>query len=128
MAGGSSDLLFVYGSLRQTSGHPMAKMLRASADLLGEAWVRGRAFRVDWYPGLTLSEDPEDRVNGDLFRLHNPGHTLPLLDHYEECSDEFPPPHEYRRELVRLWHENHERLAWAYIYQRPVEGLEPWTG
>lgn len=121
-----SDLLFVYGSLRLGSGHPMARMLAESADHLGRAWVEGRLYRIDWYPGLVPSEGLGEQVGGDLFRMHAPARLLPVLDEYEECSPSFPQPREYRRELMPVHLGDGRHLAWIYVYNRPVLGHGPW--
>ena len=48
--------LFVYGTLMRGYEHPMARLLSANADYLGEATCRGRLYMVKHYPGLALSE------------------------------------------------------------------------
>lgn len=118
------DLLFVYGSLRGKSTHPMARALAAGADYLGQAWVQGILYRISWYPGLVPGDDPLRLVPGDLYCLHSPEKLLPLLDEYEECTPRFPEPHEYRRAVMMVRHDGQDRAAWAYIYNRPIEGLE----
>ena len=54
------DRLFVYGTLMRGFDHPMARLLSANADFLGEATCRGRLYLVKHYPGLVLSDDPAD--------------------------------------------------------------------
>src|SRR6202012_4732674 len=49
-----SDLLFVYGTLMRGYSHPMARLLSANAEFLGQASCRGRLYRVKHYPGLVL--------------------------------------------------------------------------
>ena len=65
----TSDRLFVYGTLMRGFDHPMARLLSANADFLGEATCRGRLYLVRHYPGLMLSDDSADVVHGELFRL-----------------------------------------------------------
>ena len=62
----TSDRLFVYGTLMRGFDHPMAMLLSRSADFLGEARCRGRLYLVKHYPGLVLSDDPDDVVFGEL--------------------------------------------------------------
>jgi gamma-glutamylcyclotransferase (GGCT)/AIG2-like uncharacterized protein YtfP len=64
-----SDHLFVYGTLMRGFDHPMARLLSANADFLGQAQCRGRLYLVKHYPGLLLSEDASDIAFGELFRL-----------------------------------------------------------
>jgi len=52
----TSDLLFVYGTLMRGCAHPMARLLSANADFIGEATCRGRLYLVKHYPGLVVSQ------------------------------------------------------------------------
>jgi gamma-glutamylcyclotransferase (GGCT)/AIG2-like uncharacterized protein YtfP len=63
------DHLFVYGTLMRGFDHPMARLLSANADFLGQAQCRGRLYLVKHYPGLALSADAPDIAFGELFRL-----------------------------------------------------------
>lgn len=119
-----TDLLFVYGSLRRGSAHPMAALLASSADYLGDASIAGIAYRIDWYPGLVPCDDSVRRVSGDLYRMYAPCMLLPLLDDYEECTPDYPAPHEYRRAITAVLHGSRSVQAWTYFYNLPVEGLE----
>src|SRR3954471_17107310 len=54
--------LFVYGTLMRGFDHAMAKLLSRSAKFVGPARCRGRLYLVKHYPGLVLSDDPNDIV------------------------------------------------------------------
>ena len=96
----TSDRLFVYGTLMRGFDHPMAKLLSANADFLGEARCRGRLYLIKHYPGLVLSDDPADIVLGELFRLREREAMLHEFDMYEACGDSFPQPTEYVRQML----------------------------
>ena len=83
------DRLFVYGTLMRGFDHPMAKLLSANADFIGEVRCRGRLYLVKHYPGLVLSDDADDIVFGELFRLRAPEALLREFDMYEACGDGF---------------------------------------
>ena len=68
----TSDLLFVYGTLMRGFDHPMARLLAANADFVGEARCRGRLYLVKHYPGLVLSDDAAEIVHGELFACASP--------------------------------------------------------
>jgi gamma-glutamylcyclotransferase (GGCT)/AIG2-like uncharacterized protein YtfP len=74
------DLLFVYGTLMRGFDHPMAKLLSRSAEFLGAARCRGRLYLVKHYPGLVLSDDTDDVVFGELYRLRQPEESFALFD------------------------------------------------
>src|ERR1700719_4960363 len=74
---------FVYGTLMRGFDHPMAQLLSRSADFIGDARCRGRLYLVKHYPGLVLSNDPDDVVFGELYRLRQPAECLCEFDLYE---------------------------------------------
>ncbi|WP_461357485.1 gamma-glutamylcyclotransferase family protein [Bradyrhizobium sp. USDA 4454] len=120
----TSDLLFVYGTLMRGFDHPMAKLLAGNAEFLGSAQCRGRLYLVKHYPGLVLSDDSADIVQGELFRLREPEAMLREFDMYEACGDGFPPPTEYLREMLPVTHaDGSVREAWTYLYNWPVTEL-----
>jgi gamma-glutamylcyclotransferase (GGCT)/AIG2-like uncharacterized protein YtfP len=120
----TSDLLFVYGTLMRGFDHPMARLLAAHADFLGEATCRGRLYLVKHYPGLLLSDAASDIVHGELFRLRTPEELLREFDMYEACGEGFPEPTEYLRRLVEVRHaDGANGQAWTYVYNWPVADL-----
>jgi gamma-glutamylcyclotransferase (GGCT)/AIG2-like uncharacterized protein YtfP len=121
-----SDRLFVYGTLMRGFDHPMAKLLSRGADFLGEARCQGRLYRVKYYPGLVLSDDPDDVAFGELYRLNSPEPLLREFDMYEACGEGFVEPTEYLRKMLPVTCDDGAvSEAWTYIYNWPVAGL-PW--
>src|SRR6201987_5988756 len=117
----TSDRLFVYGTLRRGFHHPMAKLLSANADFIGEATCRGKLYLVRHYPGLVLSEDADDIVHGELFRLRVCDSLLREFDMYEACGEGFAPPTEYVREMLQVTlADGTASEAWTYVYNWPV--------
>ena len=120
----TSDLLFVYGTLMRGFDHPMARLLSANADFVGEARCRGRLYLIKHYPGLVLSGDPADAVSGELYRLRAPEPMLREFDMYEACGEGFAEPTEYVRQMLPLTLAGATvSEAWTYIYNWPVTGL-----
>ncbi|HEY1371717.1 MAG TPA: gamma-glutamylcyclotransferase family protein [Candidatus Binatia bacterium] len=110
-AGGA--LLFVYGTLRSTSGHPMHRKLRAESGFVGAGTFRGRLYDLGTYPGAILSRSNGDRVRGEIYRLREPARTLSVLDAYEDRS--------FRRLKATVRRENGGRTrCWIYLYTQPV--------
>ena len=95
------DVIFVYGTLRSEFSGEYARLLRAHAEFLGKATVRGSIYRVARYPGFR--EEPAGVVQGEIYRLRDAS-ILARLDDYE--GDEF--------ERVRIgeW--------WIYRYRGAV--------
>ncbi len=122
----TSDLLFVYGTLMRGYVHPMAKLLSANADFLGEASCRGRLYVVKHYPGLVLSDAANEIVHGELYRLRAPEDLLREFDMYEACGESFPEPTQYVRQMLQVaLADGAPSEAWTYLYNWPVEKLKP---
>ena len=120
----SSEYLFVYGTLRRGSGHPMQALLSRRTRWLGPAVLRGSLFRVGAYPAIVASLRPRERVRGDVYVLDASARLLARLDAYEGCDAAARPPQEYRRERLPVRLLGGRRLeAWVYLYNRPLRGL-----
>jgi gamma-glutamylcyclotransferase (GGCT)/AIG2-like uncharacterized protein YtfP len=121
----TSDRLFVYGTLMRGYVHPMAKLLSANADFLGEASCRGRLYMVKHYPGLVLSDEVYEIVHGELYRLREPQALLREFDMYEACGEGFPEPTQYVRQMFSVTlADGSASEAWTYIYNWPVAKLK----
>lgn len=116
--------LFVYGSMRRGTGIPQQRLLRSHAELIGEARIKAIMFDLGRYPGIVLTTNKSSIVTGELYRIrhHRLHELLTQLDEYEECSDTFEEPHEFRRDLVkaRLSRNAQEYRAWVYVYNRDI--------
>lgn len=114
-----SDLLFVYGTLRKGNSNKMAEYLYTHADFLSEGWFQGRMYLISYYPGVVASDDKNDRVYGEIYRLHDADTMLKILDIYEECSAQHAQPAEYKRVTVRINDVKGlvSESVWIYLYQ-----------
>jgi len=120
----ASDLLFVYGTLMRGYSHPMARLLAANADFLGEASCRGRLYKVKHYPGLVLSDEASDVVFGELYRLRAAEALLREFDIYEACGESFPEPTQYVRQMLPVTLADGSVYdASTYLYNWPVDHL-----
>lgn len=119
-----TERLFVYGTLRRGSRHPLAGQLAAKARHLGEARYNGRLYRITHYPGVVPSSTPDEWVFGDLFELTDPD-LLVALDRYEGCGPTDPQPTQYVRQLQTVaLPDGTTAETWMYVYNRPVETRE----
>ena len=115
---GNPPYLFAYGTLRRGGHAPLNRLLHAKAPRVGIARARGALYRIGWYPGFV--PDRHGRVTGDLLDIGLRSALLALLDRYEECTPDFPAPHEYRRQRIRVQAGGRMVDAWTYVYARPV--------
>ncbi len=122
------DLMFVYGTLRRTTNTQMYRHFIAEhGEFLGAARIRGQIYKIHHYPGVVLSDNPDDIVVGELYRIRNIAAVLPAIDEYEGCSDDFPRPTRFIRDTVEVElidYGVHD--AWIYLYNRdPI--AKGWT-
>jgi gamma-glutamylcyclotransferase (GGCT)/AIG2-like uncharacterized protein YtfP len=119
--------LFVYGTLRSESSHPMARRLRSGAKLLGKASAPGALYDLGYYPGATFASGHKSRVLGEVFVIHPASSLKTALDMYEGAETDaigsMYGPVEIEVELER----GGTRLAVVYAlkriprFARPVE-------
>ncbi len=89
------DHLFVYGTLRAESGHPMARRLRVGGRLIGRGSAPGLLYDFGSWPGAFFGLGEKYRVIGSIFALGPNPRLLADLDKYEgvvptEEEREFP--------------------------------------
>ncbi len=115
-----SNYLFVYGTLRRRSRHPMARHLVEAARHVGAAKIAGRLYDLGRFPGLKEPHTPEDWVQGDVYDLGDAAeHTLREMDAYENA--ESPPPTSYHRQLTPAFLNDGQPMnTWVYWYRGEV--------
>ncbi len=93
----------------------MANFLAENATLVGLALLpKAKLYKIDWYPALIETEDEENEVVGDVFKLKDVA-AWTKIDEYEGIGVG-EPPYEYRRSKVRVKTEDGELDSWVYFY------------
>ena len=116
-----TDYLFVYGTLRAESAHPMAHRLKAGARLVGKGAAPGLLYDLGEYPGALFGPEEKYRVVGEVYALEAP-RLLADLDKYEGTA----PPDEdgealFERITVKVKLKNGSTVdAWAYGLKQPL--------
>ena len=115
-----SHYLFVYGTLKRRSRHPMARRLEASARFVNAAQIAGRLYDLGRFPGLKESRFADDWVQGDVYDLGDDAErTLTEMDAYENA--ESPPPTPYERQLTSVQLADGQAMTvWVYWYRGEV--------
>ena len=112
-----TDTLFVYGTLMRATNGTIHPLLFGQVEFLGTGSITGKLFRVQDYPGAIKTTGGQPRITGEVYRLLDAKKLLPKLDAYEECTPDFPAPHEYQRSKIPISMANGHRLnAWVYLY------------
>jgi len=108
-----SEHIFVYGTLRSESTHPMASRLRAGAKLIGKGKTAGLLYDLGAYPGAVFAQNERRCVIGEVFRLSENKRLLADLDRYEGITG--ADDDMWRRLLVEVGLDHGEFVkAWAY--------------
>lgn len=109
-----SELLFVYGTLRSDSGHPMHEVLARGAVLVGRGRVEGAIVDLGEYPGLVLER--AGTVDGELWRVRDAS-LWATLDAYEGIGPDAEVPESYERVRVAVALDDGTRVtAWTYAW------------
>ena len=109
--------LFVYGTLKRRSRHPMAGRVAQAARHVGAAKTAGRLYDLGRFPGLKEPRSPLDWVHGDVYEIDE--RTLHEMDAYENV--ESPPPTPYQRQPAAVTlADGSEVTAWVYWYRGEV--------
>ena len=116
------DHLFVYGTLRAESAHPMAHRLRVAARHIGRGSTPGQLFDFGSWPGAFFAPEQKYRVIGNVFVLGAGERLLVDLDKYEGVTPargeerEFPEAEGlFRRIAVKVALDKGGTVeAWAY--------------
>ena len=105
----SPQLVFVYGTLRR-GGSNHFRM--AGAGFISSGTIRGRMYRIDWYPGLIL--DPAgDEIHGEVYAVD--ADLLSALDIFEGLSAGEIEGSEYRRVETTVVKQDSQTLsAWVW--------------
>jgi len=121
-----SEYLFVYGTLRKSLYGRLHPLLCDLAGYIGMASMPGELYEIKNYPGaIAHRAEMAFHVHGEVYQLHDAKRLLQTLDEYEECTEHFPNPHEYRRrEKTITLSDQRLLIAWVYLYNRSVAGLE----
>ena len=85
----TSNFLFVYGTLLSDLAPSMLKGVLSPFNgvaLMGKSEISGAVlYDIDGtYPGIVLTDNPEDKVLGEVYSMENPENILNMLDIYEE--------------------------------------------
>ena len=118
------EFIFVYGTLRKQIASNMSHVLANHCEYFSDGVMRGTLYEVCGYPGAIESDDANDKVFGELYKMLDRKQVIAQLDEYEECSDRFPKPHEYCRKALSIeLSGGGSVVAWVYLYNHDVSKL-----
>lgn len=118
----ADEYLFVYGTLKRRGGSAAHEMLTQSATYVADAAFQGRLYLVSWYPAVVESDESNDQVYGEVYRLSDPLRVLERLDRYEGCGEPGAEYERHQRPVVLSTGET--RATWIYLYQHSTQSLQ----
>jgi gamma-glutamylcyclotransferase (GGCT)/AIG2-like uncharacterized protein YtfP len=112
------EKVFVYGTLRRGASNYHRLV---DSRWCGRATLRGRLYRVSWYPGLVPDEGAEP-ILGDLLEVK--ADMLPALDAFEGLppGSLCGPEYERRRLEIDLL-KGGRTEAWVWVWRAPTDHL-----
>jgi len=112
---GTRELVFVYGTLRRGGTNHFRI---SGADLVAEGTVKGRIYRISWYPGLVLGD--EGQVKGEVYSVD--AAQLLELDAFEGLSAGEVEGSEYRRVKAVVFRPDGKTIpAWVWEWIGPFD-------
>lgn len=99
----------------------MSHVLVQHGEYFADGYMQGKLYEINGYPGAIESDNPADKVYGELYRIIVRDFVLLQLDEYEECTDKYPVPHEYNRKKLPIFLANEDSvIAWVYVFNHNV--------
>ena len=118
------EFIFVYGTLRKETATSMFLMLACGCVYVSDGYMQGKLYAVNGYPGAIETDNPNDKVYGELYKIPDSELVLAELDEYEECTDQYPEPSEYIRKKLRIsLFGGGSVTAWVYVFNHDVSKL-----
>ncbi|MFY7890948.1 MAG: pyruvate carboxylase [Spirosomataceae bacterium] len=117
------EFLFVYGTLRKGYGNELHKLIDRNSELVGIGTYQGKIYNIGEYPGIVASDNAEDKVVGELYKLTNSLRLLRILDEYEEFYYENEKESVFLRQTINVVAEGQSYEAYGYLYNASIDGL-----
>jgi gamma-glutamylcyclotransferase (GGCT)/AIG2-like uncharacterized protein YtfP len=113
--------LFVYGKLKHDQHNEHSDYLSSLAYRMGNGFVFGRIYLInDKYPGLFLSNDSNEKVYGEIYKVNDP-FIFDKLDKYEEACPKTKKNAEFKRVIGKPYFGVNVISCWIYVYNKLVD-------
>ena len=113
-----NNLIFVYGSLRAASSHPMSTYFRRNSEFISKAYILGTLYDLGEYPGVVVRPDSLSRVYGELYRIKEKYYeeVIERLDYYEGYDPDIPDQSEFIRTTIHVFTDQGVCESQVYLY------------
>jgi gamma-glutamylcyclotransferase (GGCT)/AIG2-like uncharacterized protein YtfP len=106
---------FVYGSLTRRGDPASRQPLAEGGRFLEQGSIQARLYVADGWPAAVPSNDPSERVEGELYELKDEHGILAQLDAWEG------PGYERQRLPVQAKEAASTQVAWVWTWTGPVD-------
>ncbi len=116
-----NNYLFVYGTLMKKYTGYAPINLEDFGKYICEGFINGRMYEIDNYPGVIRSQNPQDKIYGELFLLSDFEASIQKLDVYEDYFPENLGESLYLRKIEDIYLSDGEiKPAWIYLFNKEV--------
>ena len=110
-----AENLFVYGTLKRDHQHKEGRFLSSNSNFLGAGKIKGHLFNMGHYPGLTIPENTDSWVFGEVYELQHAHKIFNVIDEYE--GDGFV------RVQKPVFVDGQQLNCWVYLFIGNTSGL-----
>jgi gamma-glutamylcyclotransferase (GGCT)/AIG2-like uncharacterized protein YtfP len=116
-----TENLFVYGRLMSNQNNLMSSYLNNNTHFIGEGFIFGRLYDLGKYPGFIPSNNPDEKVFGEIYELTNAAEIFKVVDDFEESWPLYSEDSEYKRIIFPVFYNNNILKCWVYVYNWTVD-------
>ena len=114
--------LFVYGTLMKKYTGLKPINLEKYGKYICEGYIHGRIYEIDNFPGLIITNEPNEKVFGEIFLLNDFNRSIHELDQYEDFFPDDLGKSLYVRQIKQINVKGGGiKKAWVFIYNRAVD-------
>jgi gamma-glutamylcyclotransferase (GGCT)/AIG2-like uncharacterized protein YtfP len=77
----TGEFIFVYGTLRKGAVTAMSHVLARHGEYFADGYLQGKLYEINGYPGAIESDNAEDKVYGELYRIIDCDFVLDFFQH-----------------------------------------------
>lgn len=102
----------------------MSRFLHSNSEYIGNAYIHGRLYALEGYPGAVVNQHELERVYGHVLKIEDPQEVFKVLDAYEGIGDGTSTDYEYvRTQVVAYLDADTQLKVWFYAYNFPTDTL-----
>ncbi|MBK8805965.1 MAG: gamma-glutamylcyclotransferase [Bacteroidales bacterium] len=118
MKNAAIEFVFVYGTLQSQFNNYWSRFLRQHSVYVSKGKCSGRLYHIAHYPGAVYDETSEKFIHGELYLTTKAPYLFQILDAYEQCTHNYPTPHEFAIKKIKVKVKYFSVEANCYLFNR----------